>query len=94
MTTPDTSGPMDNEHVQGTKGRSKKGKKGKGKEKGKGRARKTTVNTKGTRGQTIPILLASAGIVASWDTRKLSVGGRRRTKEANFQLQQFKQLQQ
>ena len=46
--------------VKGTKGKCKKGKKG-------------TVSRKETRGQTTPILFGSAGIVASGDTRKLSV---------------------
>ena len=57
---------------------------------GKGKGKKDNGEAKGTN----PMLLASGRTVASGETRKHSVGSRRRTKEPNLQLQQFKQLQQ
>ena len=88
---PDTSAPVDIGQVQGTKGKGKKDKKGKGKEKGKGE--KDNGQAKGHAWTNDSVLLASVGTVASGDTRRTSVGSRRKTKEANLQLQQFKQSQ-
>ena len=61
---------MDIRQVKGTKGKGKKGKKGKGKEKGKGKR-----DNGEAKEETIPILLASVGTVASGVTRKPSAGG-------------------
>ena len=44
------------------------------------------MSPKETREQTIPMLLASVGTVASGDTRKPSAKSRRRTKEAKPQM--------
>ena len=82
----DTSAPMENGQVKGTKGKGKKGKKGKGKENDKGKNDKREL--KGNTGTDDFV-----GTVASGDTRKLRVGSRR-TKEANLQMQHSRHLQQ
>ena len=72
-TTPDTSAPMDIGQVKGTRGKGKKGKKGKGKEKGKKREE--------TRGQMIPVLLASVG--GKWRHKKAQCPKQKKDQRSN-----------